>query len=212
MNLKLACLLLGLCHAGFATALGLGELNVRSYLGQPLHATVKIVDANAATNADCFNLSPSAGAAAPPPTRAKLSLERSGDDTRLHIRTPAAIGDPITQFSLTSDCGSRLQRDYVILLDPPSQAMLAHNQNVPVVIPLKAPAKEEVKASSDTAPRPIAAQKTRRSAQARPARSASRDPSPQPRKQTTQTDSAPRLVLSGRHGLTTDAQIGRAHV
>lgn len=51
--------------------LGLGELNVRSYLGQPLHATVKIIDANAATHADCFSLRPSADSAVPPPPRVR---------------------------------------------------------------------------------------------------------------------------------------------
>jgi len=39
VNLKSVCLLLSLFHASSAIALGLGELSVRSHLGQALHVT-----------------------------------------------------------------------------------------------------------------------------------------------------------------------------
>ncbi|MDP1532627.1 MAG: hypothetical protein Q8L92_03485, partial [Rubrivivax sp.] len=117
MNVKTICLLLGLCHAGAAAALGLGELNVRSFLGQPLHATVVVLDASADLPADCFKLEAGTGAIAPPP-RAELSLQRSGEQAVLHIRTRQSIHDPIAQFVLAADCETRLQREYVILLDP----------------------------------------------------------------------------------------------
>ncbi|MHB1052122.1 MAG: hypothetical protein ACYCZT_03505 [Thiobacillus sp.] len=42
MNLKSVCLLLSLFHASSAIGLGLGELSVRSHLGQALHVSVKI--------------------------------------------------------------------------------------------------------------------------------------------------------------------------
>lgn len=204
MKLKTVCILLGLCHTGFAAALGLGELNVRSYLGQPLHATVKIIDANAATHADCFSLRPSADSAVPPPSRAQLTLERRGDDTVLHIRTAAAIGEPIAQFSLTSDCDSRLQREYVVLLDPPSAATLARNENVPVVPPLKASPADSAQSAADT-PTPRARERAPRrpASTSRSAAASARPPGVQPRRPVAQPEPAARLVLSGRHHLQT---------
>lgn len=107
-----------LCQAGGAAALGMGDLSVRSQLGQPLRATVNLVDAPADAAADCFSLTTGADSLSPR-LRAQLSIERIGGQTRLHIRTSFPINDPVLQFVLVSDCQVRLQREYVILLDPP---------------------------------------------------------------------------------------------
>ncbi|MHB1084787.1 MAG: type IV pilus assembly protein FimV [Thiobacillus sp.] len=120
MNLKSVCLLLSLCHVGYAAAFGLGEINVRSYLGQPLHATVPILDASPNTTAECFSLGAGTGSISPP-QHAQLKVEQAGKQTVLHIRTLQPIHDPIAQFELVSDCGSRLQREYAVLLDPPAR-------------------------------------------------------------------------------------------
>ncbi len=204
MNHKTVCLLLGLCQAGSAAALGLGDLNVRSHLGQPLHATVNITGANAALDADCFSLLPSIGAAAPPPLRPQLSLERGGSDKVLHIRTPLAISDPISQFTLASDCETKLQREYVILLDPPSQAAIAHTLVVPNTTPLK------IRTDSDTSATASATPPSRKPANqtigaALTSESAPRKQRPVPKKLSQSTKAVPRLVLSGRHGLSSSA-------
>lgn len=187
MNLKSVCLLLSLCHAGAAAALGLGELDVRSRLGQPLHATVRILGASATAAADCFSLTPGSGGIAPP-LRAQLNIEQAGEQTLLHIRTPQAVQDPIAQFVLVSDCEGRLQRDYVVLLDPPEQG-------VPAVSPVAvaAPAPTAVLPLADTAPRPAVSQHRAKRASPRAA------PSPSPRSpRAAAADDTPRLVLSGR--------------
>ena len=197
MNIKPALLLLSLCHAGSAAALGLGELNVRSHLGQPLHATVNILGAGPSTAADCFSLDNSAGAAVSPP-RAQLSLEQAGDQTRLHIRTTYAMNDPIAQFALISDCESRLRRDYVLLLDPPSMAAAAPD------VPLVAAQEIVPRATPATStPRPPLPGKIKRepSAPRPPVSSASKSS----KRSTPAADAAPRLVLSGRHGLGSSA-------
>ncbi|WP_018076865.1 FimV family protein [Thiobacillus denitrificans] len=132
MKLKSACLLLGLCHAGATAAIGLGEISVRSSLGQPLHATVPLLDMPAATTADCFSLGPSGDSIVPPP-HAQLSIERAGGQALLHIRSRQAINDPIAQFVLVSDCEARLQRDYVVLLDPPMAVVAPLDHDAPAV-------------------------------------------------------------------------------
>jgi hypothetical protein len=189
VNLKPVCLLLSLCHAGAAAALGLGELDVRSRLGQPLHATVTILGAGAAAAADCFSLAPGNNSIAPP-LRAQLSIEQTGEQTLLHIRTPQAVQDPIAQFVLVSDCEGRLQRDYVVLLDPPEPV-------APAVIAAAA-APTAAPAVADSAPRAAMAQTRPRRAAPR-ARSASRAPQPAlPVARAANADTTPRLVLSGR--------------
>jgi Tfp pilus assembly protein FimV len=179
VNLKSACLLLSLCHAGAAAALGLGEITVRSHLGQPLHATVTVLDAPADATADCFSLSTAAGGMALP-QHPQLSLDRTDGQALLHIRTPQSIYDPIAQFVLIADCGARLQRDYVVLLDPP-----------PSVTP-------PVQTGMDRSPPPAPGATPpaiRPAAQAASTATARRPHAPRARPA---AQAAPRLVLSGR--------------
>lgn len=190
VNVKSVCLLLGLCHAGSAAALGLGEINVRSYLGQPLNATVTLLGVTPNTAADCFSLGTSAGSIAPP-LRAQLSVERSGGQTLLRIRTPQPIHDPIAQFVLVSDCEARLQRDYVVLLDPPAQVEPAVGHETPAAV------------------RPVAAPPPRA---VRPARRVKRAPAEAtrphampPHSRTAPAVAEPRLILSGRRSVSRTA-------
>ena len=177
---------------------------MRSHLGQPLHATVKITGANTALDTDCFSLLPSAGAAAPPPLRPQLSFEHGGNDMILHIRTPLAMNDPIYQLTLASDCETKLQREYVILLDPPSQAALVGNQIVPTATPLK------IRSDNDTSVTASATPSTRKQASKPMGTAQTSEPAPHKQRPVSKksfqpTESAPRLVLSGRHGLSSSA-------
>jgi len=193
VRLKPVCLLLSLCCAGSASALGLGELNLHSSLGQPLHATVTLLGTSAETTADCFSLDASQNGIAPPP-RAQLSLQRSGDQTLLHIRTLQPVNEPIAQFVLVSDCETRLQRDYTVLLDPPALVTPALNSEVPAsaVPPV---------AASVAAPEPRASRPPRRVNRPAVAPAAPVANTRQPAAgdaRIAPTDTAPRLVLSGK--------------
>jgi Tfp pilus assembly protein FimV len=191
VNLKPAFLLLALCHTASAAALGLGEINVRSHLGQPLHATVALLGAPAEATAACFSLEASEDGIAPPP-RAQLDIEQSGAQTLLHIRTLQPVNDPVAQFVLVSDCEVRLRRDYVVLLDPPAPVTAAVSQDVPAAVTPTAAA--PLAAPAPRASRPQ--RKTQRAAAAtRP--SAARAPRPAAAP-LAQAGTAPRLVLSGK--------------
>ncbi|MHB1213914.1 MAG: type IV pilus assembly protein FimV [Thiobacillus sp.] len=196
MNLKPFFLLLGLSHAASVAALGLGELNVRSNLGQPLHATVVLLGTSAETTAACFSIEASGDGIAPPP-RAQLSIQQAGGQTLLHIRTLQSVNDPIAQFVLVSDCETRLRRDYVMLLDPPAQVTSVVIPDAPAAAPHAAAAP----IAAAPAPRPRAHRKTKRARVAasslpvaRTSQSAAAPSRPQ------QAAPAPRLVLSGKHG------------
>ena len=195
MSLKPVCLLLSLFCAGSASALGLGELNVRSSLGQPLHATIALLGTTAETTAACFSLDASQNGIAPPP-RAQLSVQRSDDQMLLHIRTPQPINDPVAQFVLVSDCETRLQRDYTVLLDPPALASPATSPEAPTAA--APPVAPSAAAPADT-PAPRASRPPRRInhpaiASAPPAVN-SRAPAV---RGVVPVDPAPRLVLSGK--------------
>lgn len=193
MNLKSVCLLLSLCHAGYAAALGLGEISVRSHLGQPLHATVPILGATPNTSAECFSLGASTGNISPP-QHAQLSVEQSGKQTFLHIRTIQPIHDPVAQFELVSDCESRLQREYAVLLDPPARVESAITHDEPSDAPTAA--------MVNLAPVPRAHLRPRRdkrsAAIATHASAAASRQSATPDMHPTASAAAPRLVLSGK--------------
>lgn len=199
VNLKSLCLLLSLCHVGSAAALGFGEISVRSHLGQPLHVTVALLDATANTTADCFSLDASADGIAPP-LRAQLSVERTGGQALLHIRTPQPVNDPIAQFVLLSDCEVRLQRDYAVLLDPPALIAPAVSQDTPTTAQA-APA-----ADAAPAPQPRTTPGARRLIKRAPAATsrpttAITQQSASPRTQRVPAGTVPRLVLSGKHSI-----------
>jgi Tfp pilus assembly protein FimV len=184
VRLEPVLLLLSLCFAGNATGLGLGEISVRSHLGQPLHASVEILDAGTTLTSNCFSLTPSEGGIALP-LRAQLSLEQTGRQTLLHIRTTHSVYEPIAQFILTSDCEARLQREYVILLDPPGQVTAA------------APPVETASVATPPLPRPAPHRAADRPSPRQPAAKTAMTQRPAS-KRTQVADTAPRLVLSGR--------------
>jgi len=196
VNLKPVFLLLGLCHAVSAAALGLGEIKVRSHLGQPLHATVTLLGASADTLAACFSLDASEGGIAPLP-RAQLGLQQIGERTLLHIRTVSSINDPIVQFVLVSDCEARLRRDYVVLLDPPSLFTPAVSQDAPAAAAQTAAAPIAAPVPRTTRPRP----KARPAPVVASARAVAGTPQPAAAPPPPPADATPRLVLSGKRSV-----------
>jgi hypothetical protein len=203
--LKPACFLLSLIYAGSAVAIGLGDISVRSYLGQPLHATVTLMGAAPGTAADCFSLDSSSGSIAPPP-HAQFSIEKSGGLTLLHIRTPRPVNDPIVQFVLAADCEGHLQRDYVVLLDPPVEVAPASVPETPRAASGEA-AGAAVGEAPGTATVPRASRRARRvnpaaSPSIAHASAASRQPAPAARPKPAVTAAPrPRLVLSGKQAM-----------
>ncbi len=115
----LACLLVGVATP--AWALGLGELQVHSALGEPLDATVALSSApGAIPRADCFAIGRARAGGLPGVPRATFSVEPDGSGWRVRIRTRAALGEPALQLRLDASCEGRdaASRNYEILLDP----------------------------------------------------------------------------------------------
>ncbi len=105
-------------------AVGLGEINIQSSLGEPLRATIPLQSAtNEEIDLACLHLSP------PPPQdgmvylrRARLSLTGQKSAPKLLIAGTHALNEPYLIVVIQSGCQEqgRLVREYTVLLDPPA--------------------------------------------------------------------------------------------
>ena len=106
--------------SGAASAVGLGEINLHSRIGEALRADIPIISGGESLDAACFTLGPVPGADFPVVTGARTRLVRIGQDYRLILTGGKAIDEPIVVISLRADCGLDVQREYVLLPAPPA--------------------------------------------------------------------------------------------
>lgn len=111
-----------LCAAffsGAASAVGLGEINLHSRIGEALRADIPVISGGESIDAACFSLGPVPNADFPVITTARMRLIRIGQDYRLIISGSKAIDEPVVVINLRAGCGMDLQREYVLLPAPP---------------------------------------------------------------------------------------------
>jgi LysM repeat protein len=154
--------------AGPVSALELGEIQVRSALGQPLRASVAYaLQPNEQIHDYCIYLRPGTGASGLPGISNAAITVTEGT---IGITGRAAIREPLLFVQLTVDCptSAHLRRDYSVFIDP----------GVPSRVQASAPAAESRRASSEPAatpqraaasPRPAATPPQRAAAPTRPA-------------------------------------------
>ena len=122
-KLKLAVFAALSMLANSAVALGLGNIDVKSHLGQPLRATIKIQGVNDIKAADlkgdgCFRLIGDTGLENAL-TSAHFKLSKIvNDEAILSITTSQIINEPITNMAIMAACEANVRRDYILLLDP----------------------------------------------------------------------------------------------
>ena len=106
-----------------AGALALGDIEVRSALGQPLDARVPILtQPGDRFEAACFYISNVA--ALPAGVQLAMTLERSARGAALRIRSDVPVEVPASAIQLAIACPGREAdggREYAVLLDPPGQ-------------------------------------------------------------------------------------------
>jgi pilus assembly protein FimV len=108
--------------SGAASAVGLGEINLHSRIGETLRADIPIISGGESLDAACFSLGPVANADLPVITSARTRLVRIGQDYRLILTNSKTIDEPIVLISLRADCGMDVHREYVLLPAPPPSA------------------------------------------------------------------------------------------
>lgn len=115
-----ACL--AIASASSAFAIGLGEIEVASNLGENLVAFVALAPVEGErVDRACFSLGRGPPAAGPFITRATLALEGVSGDKRLRIRSTARVNELVVTLRVNAACprgGGLVTRDYVVLLDP----------------------------------------------------------------------------------------------
>ncbi len=126
--------------AGNTFALGLGEIDLRSYLGQPLDARIPVMAGpDEALDDGCFKLVNGAVTSdTGHSTPAKLTFQQVGRNNILQIRSSSAVPEPAVRIQIEASCGnlSRVSREYTLLLDPPEYAATRNNAVAkPIVLP-----------------------------------------------------------------------------
>jgi len=128
-----------------ALALGLGEADLRSALGEPLDLVITITAGpEDSLSADCFYLPRPLPGGLPTVTRAQFTIE-SG--SKLHVRTPQPLNEPAMVLRMHASCpgGGLVAREYPLLLDPRPVSAVAP----PVVAPVQAPRAAAAKSPAD---------------------------------------------------------------
>ncbi|HSI25491.1 MAG TPA: hypothetical protein VK952_07695 [Methylotenera sp.] len=110
-----------------ALALGLGNVEVLSHLGQPLRASIKVQGASELKNVDCFSVV-NDGTTENQLDGANFKLSKVVDDVAiLTVTTNQVLNEPIMNLSIATECEANMRRDYVLLLDPPLTAEIGNN-------------------------------------------------------------------------------------
>lgn len=137
--------------SGQVLALGLGQIQVKSALNQPLEAEIELLSATPAelenlrvqlaSSSDAQRVGMTTGG---PFANLQFSVGRSGGKPVIKVTTPDRVTAPFLNFMLDVNWGKgRLLREYTVLLDPPRTApAVARTQaaTTPVREPTRAPA------------------------------------------------------------------------
>ena len=123
---KTAVAILAMSAQTNVLALGLGNVEINSQLGQPLRANIKVQGASELKNVDCFRII-NDGSAENQLSNANFKLSKVVDDVAiLTVTTSQVLAEPIMNLSIAAECDANMRRDYVLLLDPP---LLAEAEN-----------------------------------------------------------------------------------
>ncbi len=138
-------------------AVGLGDIEVKSHIGQPLQAKIKVQGIEGLKDQACFRLGDDSGQINQV-SRAQLKLGNIvGDEAVLSISTTDVINEPIVSLSVIAECDSSFRRDYVLLIDPLLTAAIEQSSDEEIVnsveipdTPVKKPAVRKSPAASPT--------------------------------------------------------------
>jgi hypothetical protein len=200
-------------------AMGLGSIDVQSGLGEPLRATIQLIDTPKQLDTSCFRLQRGNDDLPATPLNASLSLRESPDGkASLSIRSYQAMNDPIVQLNLIAVCENQINREYVLLLDPPqtqtSSSPSSENDFAnPTIIPVATSAITEesgtpefkaiARSTSVNEPKPVKTEIPAKKPVTRHRNQGLAAPATAAVTKLTESD-APRLVISGADPLHTD--------
>lgn len=105
-----------LFYANLSFALGLGDAQLKSNLGERFLVTIDVIDLEPPIESSCFSAQDTADV--PALRKAKVTLKHVNDKHQLTITSSDVIAEPIINLNVTFHCEPNLSREYVLLLDP----------------------------------------------------------------------------------------------
>lgn len=134
-----------LAAAGTAQASGLGDIAVRSHLGERLRVEILLVGDSSGKGPECFHLSDAlAGSDLPHVRNAGIAVLQN--PPRIVVTSRDTVYEPAIQLALFYGCGVYLSRTYTVLLSPRSE----REQEI---VPPTAPAARDERKPADVKPR-----------------------------------------------------------
>jgi len=110
-------LLLLIAYCKLSLAFGIGDIAVKSHLGESFAARIYVTDVEKSPDANCFSVTDIGDS--PAFTKASVAIKSSAGSYQLMIGTHEAITEPVVNLHVTYHCDPVMHRDYVVLLDPP---------------------------------------------------------------------------------------------
>jgi hypothetical protein len=116
IKLRFFALLSLVFYTNLSLALGLGDVNLKSNLGEKLFVTVDVSDLDARPDSGCFSASDTGDV--PAFKKTNISLKPNGNNLLLTITSSNVITEPIVNLHVSFNCEPNVNREYVLLLDP----------------------------------------------------------------------------------------------
>ncbi|MDI1298282.1 hypothetical protein [Methylotenera sp.] len=104
------------CFANLSFALGLGDAELKSNLGEKFLARVNVTDIESAPDSICFSATDLGEV--PAFKRASVNLREINGNYQLMISSNDVITEPIVNLRVSFHCEPNVNREYVLLLDP----------------------------------------------------------------------------------------------
>ena len=104
------------CYANLSFALGLGDAELKSNLGEKFLATVNVTDIESAPEPSCFSATDVGDV--PAFKRASVNLKAVNGNYHLTISSNDVVTEPIVNLRISFLCEPNVNREYVLLLDP----------------------------------------------------------------------------------------------
>ena len=129
-TIQCAAFAAGLLLAGSAQALTIGEIDVKSVLGERLNASIPVhLAAGEDLNAGCVRLEDSPNSKykdIPALFRYTMKIERSGSNVVIRLSTNEGLSEPAVRIALSIRCGAKMStsREFVVtqrLADTPKR-------------------------------------------------------------------------------------------
>lgn len=123
-----------------AHAVALGEIISLSALGEPLRVDILVAAGDATEAGECLRVTAGAANAGPWVNGARITTSVRKGRSIVTVIAPASATEPVMRLGIDNVCGSRLRREYTLLLPfpivlPGSQAAAADQAPLPATSP-----------------------------------------------------------------------------